>query len=497
MTALALSLMLAAVPAAEDYFRITVVDADTGRGVPLVELRTTNGILHVTDSNGLVAFHEPGLMGKEVFFSVSSHGYEFPKDGFGFRGKTLHVVPGGSAKLTIKRLNIAERLYRVTGGGIYRDTLLAGLKAPTREPALNGLVFGSDSVVNAFYRGKLYWFWGDTNRPAYPLGNFQVTGATSLLPGAGGLDPEIGVDLTYFVGEKGFVQEMARMPGTGLTWFVAAAALKDKAGRERLLASYVKVEAPMKVYARGLAVFDDQAQKFEHLADVDVKAPAVPAGNCFLRKEDGIEYLYFGHPFPMTRIRATLEDFQKIDEYEAFTCLKEGSRLDNMMLDRDPEGQLRWAWRKRTAPLPQPQEAKLIDAGKIRPDEAHWQLRERRTSKPVVAHAGSVYWNAFRKRWIMIAVQSAGTSFLGEVWYAEADSPVGPWRDAVKVVTHDRYSFYNPKQHPLFDKENGRYIFFEGTYAHTFSGNNNPTPRYDYNQVMYKLDLADPRLAMK
>jgi hypothetical protein len=39
-------------------------------------------------------------------------------------------------------------------------------------------------------------------------------------------------------------------------------------------------------------------------------------------------------------------------------------------------------------------------------------------------------------------------------------------------------------------------IFFEGTYTHTFAGNPDPTPRYDYNQVMYKLDLGDPRLVL-
>ncbi|MBI3860545.1 MAG: hypothetical protein HY290_01470, partial [Planctomycetia bacterium] len=41
----------------------------------------------------------------------------------------------------------------------------------------------------------------------------------------------------------------------------------------------------------------------------------------------------------------------------------------------------------------------------------------------------------------------------------------------------------------------GRQIFFEGTYTHTFSGNpHETTPRYEYNQVMYRLDLDDPRL---
>ncbi len=40
----------------------------------------------------------------------------------------------------------------------------------------------------------------------------------------------------------------------------------------------------------------------------------------------------------------------------------------------------------------------------------------------------------------------------------------------------------------------GRLIYFEGTYTQTFSGNPVATPRYDYNQIMYRLDLADPRL---
>ena len=71
---------------AADYAEIRVLDAATGRGVPLVELETVNGLLFVTDNAGRVAFHEPGLMGREVFFTVRSHGYEVKKDGFGFAG---------------------------------------------------------------------------------------------------------------------------------------------------------------------------------------------------------------------------------------------------------------------------------------------------------------------------------------------------------------------------------------------------------------------------
>ncbi|MCS7045358.1 MAG: hypothetical protein NZO58_03275, partial [Gemmataceae bacterium] len=138
-------------------FAITVVDAATGRGVPLVELRTVHGIRLVTDSQGIVAFDEPGLMDRDVFFHVFSHGYEFPKDGFGYRGKSLRVTAGGAATLPIQRLNIAERLYRITGAGIYRDSILVGRATPLKAPLLNGLVFGSDSVVSVVHAGKIHW----------------------------------------------------------------------------------------------------------------------------------------------------------------------------------------------------------------------------------------------------------------------------------------------------------------------------------------------------
>jgi hypothetical protein len=477
-------------------FAITVVDADTGRGVPLVELRTVHGVRLWTDTNGVVAFREPGLLGQTVFFHVRSDGYEFRKDGFGYRGQALTTTPGGRAKLTIRRINLAERLYRVTGAGIYRDSVLAGIPAPLRAPLLNGQVAGADSVLNAIYRGKLYWFWGDTTRPAYPLGNFHASGATSLLPGKGGLDPDSGIDLTYFVDAKGFARPMAAMPGTGPTWLTSLAALPDRAGRERLVATYVKVEPPLKVHARGVAVFDDHRGEFKHVATVDLKAPAFPHhGHTFRHVDGGTEYVYFAAPFPVIRVRATFESFTDPDRYECWTCLRKGSTARAPMLDRDDEGRLRYAWRRDAPVLGPAAEARLLATGKLKAHEARWQFRDADSGKAVLAHSGSVCWNAYRRRWVMIFVQAGGTSsYLGEVWYAEADTPLGPWPSAVKVVTHDRYSFYNPKQHPMLDRAGGRVIYFEGTYTHTFSGNPDATPRYDYNQVMYRLDLADPRL---
>jgi hypothetical protein len=97
---------------------------------------------------------------------------------------------------------------------------------------------------------------------------------------------------------------------------------------------------------------------------------------------------------------------------------------------------------------------------------------------------------------VNIILQFLGTSMLGEIWYAEADSPVGPWVYATKVVSHEKYSFYNPKQNSMFSRKGSKHLYFEGTYTHTFSGTEHRTPRYDYNQIMYRLDLADERLVL-
>src|ERR1700712_5508428 len=90
------------------FAEIRVVDAETGRGVPLVQLETVNGLSFVTDNAGRIAFHEPGLMGREVFFTVRSHGYEAKKDGFGFAGVRITPRAGKAAEVLVKRRNIAE-----------------------------------------------------------------------------------------------------------------------------------------------------------------------------------------------------------------------------------------------------------------------------------------------------------------------------------------------------------------------------------------------------
>ena len=220
-------------------------------------------VRYLTDSAGWVAFDEPGLMGRKVFFQVRSHGYQFPKNGFGNDGVALEVAEGATARIKIKRLNIAERLYRVTGEGIYRDSVLLGLPAPIRQPLLNGQVAGQDSVVAAVWHGKIRWFWGDTNRLSYPLGLFQVSGATSLLPSQGGLDPSAGIDLDYFVDEKGFSRAMCPFAGPGAVWIEGLLVVLDEEGREQLAARYTRMKSLNEMLEHGLAVFDERTGTFK------------------------------------------------------------------------------------------------------------------------------------------------------------------------------------------------------------------------------------------
>jgi hypothetical protein len=493
---LALTLLAACVSAESpihSYFTITVVDDQTGRGVPLVELTTTNHLRYCTDSNGIAAFYEQGLMGTDVFFHVKSHGYTYPKDGFGYSGLRLKPVEGGSAVIRIKRENIAERIYRVTGEGIYADSLLVGRPVPIRDPVINGLVMGQDSVLSAVYKGKVYWFWGDTTRAAYPLGNFRTSGATSLLPGKGGLDPEVGVDLTYFVNAEGFSKEMMPFDAPGPIWLGGLLTLTDGARGERLFAMYSNVNTTMQAQEIGLAEFDDKDQLFRKIAQLPLDTPIKPGGHPFKALDGGVEYVYFS---PVTRVRADVAHLKDPSTYEAYTCLREGSRREKIEIDLDSTGKVRFAWKPGTPEMLPPDEARAVKEGKLKAEEALFHIQDAVTGKPVIYHGASISWNEYRKRWVMIMQEAFGTSFLGETWYLEADAPIGPWVYARKIVTHDNYSFYNPRHHPMFDKENGQVIFFEGTYTSGFTSNQNPTPRYDYNQIMYKLDLCDPRLAL-
>jgi hypothetical protein len=255
----------------------------------------------------------------------------------------------------------------------------------------------------------------------------------------------------------------------------------------------------------GFMVYNDAAEKFDKLKSVALDLPIYPLGYPFRVQHDGNSFIYFTTPYPALRIKADEKSYLDLSAYEGYTCLKPGTRYggkDRVQLDRDAGGKLVWGWKKDTPPLGVKEQRQLIAAGKMTRAESPFRLQDADSGKPIQVNSSSCFWNAYRKRYIMIASEVFGATMLGEVWYSEADQPEGPWVNARKIITHankkgDAHDFYNPTQHPFFDQDGGRVIYLEGSYVNTFSGNPHPTPYYEYNQIMYRLDLSDPRLKLE
>lgn len=465
-----------------ERFGLRVVDDATGRGVPLVELRTVNETRHVTDSAGWIAFEEPGLMGQDVFWHISGPGIEGQKDGFGYAGVRAVARPGTAIEVKVRRTTIAERHSRLTGQGIFRDSKLLGLpgKGPVPDLTPPGVV-GQDSVQAVPFQGKLFWLWGDTSVAKYPLGNFHTTCATTPL----NAHPDTGLVFDYFTDPAHPENLRKMMPSSapGVVWMFGLMTVSAEDGTEHLLSGYTRQQGLVPPDEKGIAEFDPAAGYFKSVATVnkDEKWRA-PAGHAVRVQEGADDHWYFCLPLAHTRVRATLAAMRDPAAYETF-------RFD--------EAKAQWHWQTAAAPTTQEEEKKLLAEGKMKPEQARHQIVDAATGDPVQIHGASIQWNAWRKRYILTGVQMGGKnapSFLGEVWYSEADHVTGPWRKAVKIATHPNYSFYNPVHHRFFDQQGGKIIWFEGTYTREFSGNPVPTPRYDYNQLLYRLDLSDPRL---
>jgi hypothetical protein len=433
--------------AAPAICRIEIVEAGSGWPVPLVELRTTHQMRFVSDNAGVIAFDTPELMGRETWFDVQGHGYEMPKDGFGYRGVRLKPEPGKTLRVEVQRRIIAKRLGRITGAGMFAESQKLGRELDWLETG----VLGCDSIQNAVHRGKMFWLWGDTTLAHYPLGIFDSTSATSAIQPLSSFEPPVRLKLDYFTNEKGLPRAVAKMPGSGPTWITAYVSLPDKSGVPRLVASYSKIIPPLEAYEFGLCVWNETTANFEPLRVVWTKSeqtpkrPPAPEGHpVFWKDEAGREWVLFGDPFPRLRCPATFEGWQNSNTWEVLT----------------------------------PQATLLSPDGK--------------TVKP---HTGSIAWNAWRQRWVAVFMEAFGKpSAFGELWYAEAAAPTGPWGTAVKILSHDNYTFYNPRLHPEFTPTNSPVLLFEGTYTMTFADRPHPTPRYDYNQMLYRLDLDDPQL---
>lgn len=483
----------------EKWSEIQVIDSETNRGIPLVELETTNNIVFVTDNAGRIALGDPDLLDREVHFSVRSHGYKVIKDGLGVEGIKVRPKVGEIVTISLQRKMPAERLCRLTGEGRFRDSILLGKPVPDFAKIHQGQVSGQDSVQAILYKGKIRWFWGDTLRLSYPLGLFHTAGATSAVPSPD-FNPNDGIPFQYFVGADGFARAM--MPYTKkssvLVWVFSLCVVPDAKGQERLVTHYTVRKDLTTEYEHGVAVYNDEKDIFEAVVVLpQAEKWRYPTGHPIPWEKDGKKWLLMGSPNPNVRVPATLEAVLDPRQYEAFTCAEglKNNKPTGPLLDE--KGKPVWRWTPDLPPVDSATEAKWVKEKKINPDDARFCPGDLsgKEKERIILHSGSVRWNGFRKRWIVLAGQLMGTpSFLGEVWYAEADSPLGPFSRAVRVASHDKQTFYNVCHHPFLDREEGRFVHFEGTYTNEFSGNPWKTPRYNYNQILYRLKLDDPSL---
>lgn len=432
-------------------FRIEVVERGDGRPVPLVEVRTTHGVSFFSDNAGVIAFDLPEMMGRELWMEVAADGYEVPANALAFRGVKLIPEPGKTARIEVERTSIAKRIGRLTGAGLFAESQKTG---GDREWTESG-VTGCDSVQIAPFGARLFWLWGDTTLPDRPLGLFHCSGATTTARPLDSFDPPLRLAFDMFRDKDGQPRNIAEMPGEGPTWLTALANLPGEDDHERLVATYMKVRSLDDIYEWGLAVWD--GSNFQPHRTVwkksaeSPKPPPLPTGHAVRwTDDDEREWMLFGHPFPSLKCPATFEAWE------------------------DPA-----KWETLAAPGPL---TAADGSGEVKPANG--------------PHSGSIAWSGHRKRWITVFQQSGGSpSSLGEIWYAEADSPFGPWGPAVKVLSHRKHTFYNVRLHPELTPPDAPFVLFEGTYTAMFADGAAPTPRHEYNQVLYRLDLDDARLA--
>jgi hypothetical protein len=471
------------VPSPEEFVHVSFVDAETGRGVPLVVLGLGDE-RWVSDSGGHIALDPLGYDEQLVDATVWSHGYAFAGDG----PPMLDLSPGLVHQIAVVRQMPAERLYRVTGGGIHRDGVLLGLAVPLARPVINGLVLGQDSVFTAVHRGQLVWIWGDTNRPAYPLGNFHASGATSALPGPGVLHPELGVDLEYFVGPNGFSRAMApteTVPGEGVTWLAGLVSVPSASGEDRLHATFAMVLSDFSKTRFGMLVYDDSTERFVDGVDFDLdeQEGLWPHENAFLVRHGQATWVQYHVP---VRIPASSEALLDLATYERFSPYEDAGRAT---VERDAAGWVVYRWRGGGIPFVTPADDGLAPAERL---EGH--IVDAATATAVAVHEnGSTDRNEHLGRWTRLVIPHWA---LGETWLSISDTPMGPWVYATRVVSHQQYSFYNPRHHRELDEDHGRRMRFDATYTNLFSGNPDRTSRYDYNQVMMAVDVDRPELQL-
>ena len=207
------------------------------------------------------------------------------------------------------------------------------------------------------------------------------------------------MDLNYFVDGEDFSRAMVDHADQDPMWLDGLMRLKDAKGVERMAGRFSKMKSLGECVGRGLYSFNERSGKFDvKLAEIPLDAPLSPAGHPFLVMVGEEAYYYFGDEFPCMRVKATVEAVSDLKQYEAFTCLKLGARIEGW------DGASCWIGmrtgclsgggsgiRRRCSGARQ---EKLIEAKKMKAAETPLRIYDAQTKKAVRVHA--VRWSGMR-----------------------------------------------------------------------------------------------------
>jgi len=488
------------------FFRVDVVDDETGIGVPLVLLRTNNYLEYFSDSAGRVAFFEPGMMNTSVWFSVLADGYELnvrkTKGAYSYNapydsGFVVNTrVGAGPAIVYMTRKQHAERVYRLTGGGLYRDSVLTGAPIPetVADRALIDPLSGSTGqdtlhLVNLNATHVMYFF-GDTVCPrsarqnnCNAKGMYTVAAVSDLgNDSRAEYQPSQPPRLKYIADSNHDAPHPIApiAPLSQNTWIAGvfmgiddgdAASGRDNYSSDVLFAAYFKNPgdgASPGQAKQGMAIWNASARQMEALGSpwprnaslslngahaVQVISPADAA--------KGFEaYAWFVNGYVTSRVLAKAS---AVARYERFEHL----------------------------PMP---------------------------AMPTVS-CNTVNWNAWAKRYLCLGdnrIDDGGIFLFGgpvPITIAWSHDLLGPYVNATEIIAHNASgaSCYNGLHMPHMDMEGGRVVHVACTYTAMWSNTDKDpnlwssclfginshqgcspvVPRYEYNNIVSRIDLQN------
>jgi len=163
------------------------------------------------------------------------------------------------------------------------------------------------------------------------------------MAGRGGLDPGVGVDLSYFMDKSGFSKPMCPDAsfGEGLSdWRVMT--LRDERGREQLLARVAAGTGLEQTREWHVALFDDHQQSFKSIARWDIHDTHESA-HPFRARVDDRDYFYL---FPNWRVPAELAALRDLDATKRSLASRAAAIARcGMRVDRDASGHIRYSWK--------------------------------------------------------------------------------------------------------------------------------------------------------